>query len=406
MKAHESSAPVRGVVLSGGGARGAYETGVLAYLLAETDPKLWRTPRLQILSGTSVGAIHACYLAAAADRPQHDITRLLSVWRSFRLDRVLRFALRDVLHLPTDIRAMLRGVELHRGGVLLNSEVLQSVVIRDIAWPKIRQNLAAGRIDAVTVSATQIGSGRNVVFVDAREPWNPPWSRDPRRVGRAVRLRPAHALASAAIPLLFPAIAIDGQYHCDGGLRQNTPVSPALRLGVDRLLVIATRPPPALLAPPPEADAGPESYPKPLYLVGKLLDALMLDRLEYDLTRLEGVNRLIRDGTKTFGPDFAPKLAETIRKDRGHGFREVKTTVVRPSCDIGAMATQFAREIHPHLGGLPGWLLSTLGRSEAVANSDLMSYLMFDGRFAEQVIQLGMADADARRAELIEFLRD
>ena len=132
----------------------------------------------------------------------------------------------------------------------------------------------------------------------------------------------------------------------------------------------------------------------------------MLDRLEYDLTRLESVNRLIRDGRAAFGPDFERRLAETVWRDRGHAFREVKTVVIRPSRNIGELAAAFANTIQPNLGGLPGWLLSKLGHSEAVANTDLMSYLMFDGRFAEQVIQLGMADADARRAELLEFMKD
>jgi len=216
-------------------------------------------------------------------------------------------------------------------------------------------------------------------------------------------MRPAHALASASLPILFPPIEIDGSYYCDGGLRQNTPVSPALRLGVDRLLIIATRPSPAAI--PPRA-AAVEEMPTPIYLFGKLLDALMLDRLEYDLTRLESVNKLIRGGREAFGDGFAARLSQTVRKDRGHGFREVATVVVRPSQDIGERAAEFARTIHPTLGGVPGWLLSKLGHSEAVASTDLMSYLMFDGRFAEQIIRLGMADADAQRAALLDFLRD
>jgi NTE family protein len=399
----EPAAPVRGLVLSGGGARGAYEAGVLAYLFQELDAKLRERARLHVLAGTSVGAIHASFLASTADRPDYDISRLLGIWRSFRLDRVLQLGLRNVVHLPFDLRTLVRGLKEPKGGIFLNSEILQSVVIRDVAWPKIRHNLHAGHLSALTVSATHIASGRNVIFVDSREPWTPPWSRDPRREGQAVRMRPAHALASAALPFLFPSIEIDGSYYCDGGLRQNTPVSPTLRLGVDRLLVVATRPKDE---PATEISASREEYPRPLYLIGKLIDALMLDRLDYDLTRLESVNRRIRDGRAAFGPDFEERIAEQVRRDRGHSFREVKTVVIRPSRDIGAMATQFARTIHPHLGGLPGWLLSKLGYSEAVANTDLMSYILFDGRFAEQVIQLGMADADAKRAELVEFLRD
>ncbi len=402
-----AGSPKRGLVLSGGGARGAYEIGVLQYALKELPSSLWEQARFRVFSGTSVGAINACFLAAFAEQTHLGIDRLADVWRSFRLDKVLRLGIRDLIRLPVQVRDMLHGMELPQGGVMLNSEVLQSLVIRDLSWTSIRHNLRAGLLDAITVSTTHVASGRTVVFADTHTPITGPWSRDPRKEGRAVRLRPAHALASAAIPFIFAPIAIDGAYYCDGGLRQNTPVSPALRLGADRLMVIATRPNGTMSGhggePPPSQHEPP---PNGIYLLGKLLDALMLDRLEYDLTRVESMNRIIRDGQATFGPQFAERLAKTAAKDRGYELREVKTLVIRPTVDIGAMATEFARQVHPNLGGVPGWLLSKLGHMEAIANTDLMSYLMFDGRFADELIALGMRDADAHRQELIDFLKD
>ncbi len=399
-----ASSPTRAIVLSGGGARGAYEAGVLAYLFQELPQQLFDTPRIQIFCGTSVGALHSCYLSGIAHLPRHRAGSLVRTWRAMRIDRALRLQVGDVMKLPRELYSLfVRPREAT--GVLFNSKLLQGVVIREVPWKQIHRNVRSGAVRAVTVSATHVSTGRTTVFVDRTEGGVPPWTRDRRVVARAVRIGPLHAMASGAIPFLFPSIAIDGEYYCDGGLRQNTPLSPALRLGADRVLVIGLRQEEVRNAGPRTSEGG-EYYPTPGYLAGKIADALMLDHLDYDLSRLAGYNALLRDGMQAFGPKFVDRMSEMALRTRGARYRDIQTVLIRPTRDIGAMASRFVSENHPSFGGLPGWLLSKLSASPSLANSDLISFILFDGRFAEELIELGKHDAHACREQLIDFLKD
>lgn len=405
----EGPAPATGVrralVLSGGGARGAYEAGILAYIFQELPQELHKNVPIRILCGTSVGAVHACFLAGNAHLPRFNIGRLLELWRGIHLDRMLRIRLVDLLRIPRDVRALMAGAE-QGPGVLLNSKYLQEIVVRETPWVRIRRNVRSGVVQALTVSATHIHSGKTVVFVDRHGGGVPPWSRDQRVLATPARIGPLHAMASAAIPFMFPAIAIDGAYYCDGGLRQNTPLSPALRSGADRVLLMGLRNRYADTRFEMGSAASPERYPPPLYMLGKLLNSLLIDRLDYDLQRLEGFNTILRDGQEAFGEEFIDHLSASSQKFRGQSYRDVQTTYIRPSRDIGAMASEFVQAEHPRFGGTPGWLLSKLAEHDSAARSDLMSYLLFDGKFAQNLIALGMADADAARGELIAFLKD
>ena len=226
-------------------------------------------------------------------------------------------------------------------------------------------------------------------------------------MARSTNIRAQHALASAAIPLLFPAIEIEGAYYCDGGVRQNTPLSPALRLGADKVLIVGLRADdPEPVASARLSDDDQEPYPGPMFLVGKLIDSIMLDRLDYDLKRLEGFNTLLKDGEVAFGDSFLDQMSETARRMRGMRYRPVDTLMVRPSRDLGQMANEFVDVFKSKLSGMAGMLFETISDVEALGGSDLLSYLMFDGRLAAALIELGRADADAAREDLIEFFRD
>jgi NTE family protein len=397
--------PVRGIVLAGGGARGAYEVGVLDYIFGELPKELLASTRIQILCGTSVGAIHACFLAASAHLPQRNLDRLVQMWRTLRLEQMVRLSALDLARLPSDVKNLFRKSGAPPG-VIINSEHLRQIVVQETPWPSLRDNLRRRLLDAVTVTATHISSGRTVVFVDRHDGVVPPWSRDRRVAARPVRMGPTHALASAAIPFLFPAVAVEGAYYCDGGLRQNTPLSPALRLGADRVLVIGLRHEDSDLTTTRLTVAGEEPYPGPFLLIGKVLDALLLDHLDYDLARLEGFNTLLRDGRQAFGAAFDEQVNAIAERTRGQHYRKVETSVIRPSRDIGEMATEFVF-IHKHkFGRLRGYILGKLAASDFLAHSDFLSYLLFDGRFAESLMELGRADADAARDKLIDFLKE
>lgn len=404
----DGRAPRRALVLSGGGARGAYEVGVLSYLFGELPESLHAGGRLGLLCGTSVGAIHACFLASAAQLPGHHIKQLEAVWRGLKLETLVRMGAMDMLRMPSDVLGLLsRSVK--DSGLLFDIDNLHRTVTQDINWPQIRRNMQAGHVEGLTVSTTHVASGRTVVFVDA--PGGvPSWTRDARRLAKACRIGPQHALASAAIPLLFPTVSIDGAHYCDGGLRQNTPLSPALRLGADRVLVISVGHGGQAITP--LADAGgvvafePEKQPNASLVLGKVLNALLLDHLDYDLAQLRGFNRLIEDGEAAFGPSFTQTIGATTKNVRGAGYRKVAPMIIRPSRDLGELAWRWLERRGRKLPGALGAGLRYLMRQGSSRHADLFSYLAFDGDFATELVALGRHDAHAAREQLIAFLQD
>jgi len=280
--------------------------------------------------------------------------------------------------------------------------------VRSIPWRGIRANVESGRVRAVCVAATEIATGRVVVFLESRDRRLPGWTRDPSVVPRITHLRPTHALASAAIPLLFPAVRIASTYYADGGIRLNTPLSPALRLGADRVLVVALRPETHLAHEAVLAEHRVEDYASPTYLFGKILNSLLLDHLDSDLARMRVVNELIQDGQRAFGDDFLTRLAEVSESRGGQRFRVIEDLVIRPSADLGALAAQVLQELPDAQARSPFFRFAkrNLGDGRRSAEADLFSYLLFDGRFVAPLTELGYRDARAREEELARFFAD
>src|SRR5436309_2441398 len=192
--------------------------------------------------------------------------------------------------------------------------------------------------DAAVRSFNNISTGKSVVWVYNREGAVHRWARDPFVVARPARLGPAHALASAAIPFLFPAPRVDGSYYCDGGLRLNTPLAPALRLGADRLLIVGLK-----HVPTPEEEAKlaasrEANYSSVTYLAGKVLNALLLDHVDYDVDRLRLVNAILDTGTRAYGPGFLERINEAIVELRGTPYRVVRNLYLLPSQDLAVIA--------------------------------------------------------------------
>ncbi len=394
------------LVLAGGAARGAYEVGIVKYVLLDVARSLSRRIHLDILCGTSVGALNACALAAFADMPPAErIGRLLDVWRGLDIDAMISPDVRGVFAMGGRLLGRApraRDVPAREGG-LLDPSGLERLVVREIPFAHIRANLEYELLDALTVSTTHVATGRTVVFIQRREPGLPPWSADPTVEPRAEEITPAHALASAAIPILFRAVRIDGEYYCDGGLRQNVPLSPARRLGADGVLVINPR----FIPTTPLGDEEEEvedAFPGPLFLLGKTLNALLLDRIDTDLARLESVNKILEAGKRAYGPDFVDKLNVTLGHKPGRGLRPMSSMLVRASRDIGQLATEYVRSAaFSHVQGITGRLMRRLAEQDGRNEADLLSYLLFDGGFASRLIELGYADAHARHDELCEF---
>jgi len=387
-----------GLVLAGGGARGAYEAGVLYYLYCEAPAELRERVHFKVLSGTSVGAINVSALAAASHAPALGVRKLMELWRGLKLDDLLPIGFSDLW----SVSAWLLGKNQRES--LLPGNGVKDFINDSIDWDQIHKNLASGVIHAMSVSCTHVPSGRTVVFYETRDGRPRPWSRDPHVTAIHTRLGPAHSRASAAIPLLFPPVAIDGIPYVDGGLRQNTPLSPALRMGSSRILVVGVSHEKRQKSLADLDGVRVDSLGRPVFMMGKVLNALMLDHVDYDLIRLGHFNQLIADGQGVFGSDFADRLNQVTYAQRQARYRVVPHLTLRPSRDIGGLAADYARS-REFLAdrGLTARTIRLLARAEPRDEADLTSYLLFDGGFAERLMQLGADDARAKRDELLRF---
>jgi NTE family protein len=387
------------MILSGGGARGAYEVGVLSYIFDELTRILGAPPKIDILCGTSVGAINACFLAAHLGDPVLGLRRLVDLWSDLELTRVLGFGIRQVVTLP---RVLLGGAE---GSGLFDVRPMAELVQREISWRAVSRCLRKHMIRALTVSCTEVSTGRTVVFMQTSPDLMIPPSAPPRTLFRANRIGPQHALASAAIPLLFPPVRIDDELYLDGGLRQNTPIAPALRLGATHIFAIGSS---REIQGRVVREAGHHEAaraPGAAFLLGKVLNAFLLDHIDVDIELLTRINDVLVDGTRAFGPGFTETLsAEAGRRD-AQDYRFVHCMRVRPSEDIGQLAND-----HLKRGRLRGDPILTKRLFNLLdlgveGEADLASYLLFDGPFCRRLIEMGRADAQARRDDLLEFFR-
>ncbi len=394
-----------GLVLAGGSARGAYEVGVIRYVVEDVARALGRDVPIDIISGTSAGSINACVLAAHADKPSARGALLARQWTDLELENVVRPAPGEILHVAT--RMLGRGArssagERRRGGVLDPSGIER--IVRNVTpFRAIEEHLRAGRLTALSISTTHVASGRTVVFVQRREAGIPRWGSDPTMIARTAMIRAEHVLASAAVPLLFPAVEIDGQFYCDGGLRQNVPLSPARRLGADGLIVVNPRYIREETPSPAVAQSRERGYPDPLFVFGKAMNALLLDRIENDIRRLEKLNAVLSAGERCYGTDFGATLNAELGRSGQSALRPLEVVYIRASQDIGVLAADYVRsaEFAKRVPGFLGRGIRKIGESETEA--DLLSYVLFDGPFAGQLIEMGRTDARARHDELVNF---
>jgi len=406
--------PKRAIVLSGGGARGAYEAGVLRFILDDLPRLKGIQPDFEILCGTSVGAIHACFLAATADETERRGERLADIWHRMKVHEIFKFTTSDFFRLPRRIMGVKRVAQQLRDGQrpdrlygLLDTEPLERLVLQSIPWRGIRRNLRTGRIDTVCVAATQIATGRAVLFCDSDRPELPPWANVSNLRMQRIRLSPLHALASAAIPLLFPSVRVGARYYADGGLRLNTPLAPAVRLGADKVMVIGLTHPVGPSVNEATAQERTAEFGNPMYLFGKVLNALMLSPIETDIARLQFVNDILDAGSEAFGPDFVERLNTQLDSHEDRALKRIENLVVRPSEDLGRLAADVVRD-DPELdfGPFVGLLRKVTGAGDNAREADLLSYLLFDDAYARRCVEVGYRDAQAREEELARFFVD
>jgi NTE family protein len=368
-------------VLPGGGARGAFQVGVLK-ALAELLPKGSINP-FPILSGTSAGAVNTVVLASKARRFKVAMAELEHVWANFRCNQVYR----------TDTWTMLRS-SLHwmasvaTGGLvtfppsMLDNAPLRALLSRNVRFPRIQTAIDCGWLEAVAITAAGYGSARSTSFFQAKS-GHPNWSRT-RRVGIRTTLNLDHVMGSIAVPMMFPPVRIHGEYFGDGAMRQATPLSPAIHLGADRILVVGIRNETADRSPD---DANPQSYPTFAQIAGYTLDALFMDGLYSDLERMTRINQML---------DAVPDDEETgvLRE-----MRAIDTMVIVPSDDLRDVAYEYRKEL-PTAVRL---LFRGIGGGRRT-ESRLLSYLLFEQEYTRALIELGYRDAMSVRQELLSFV--
>jgi NTE family protein len=289
---------------------------------------------------------------------------------------------------------------------LLDPAPLADLVRDLLPWRALHENIKSGLLKGVSVTATDVESGHSVAFLESEQP--APRQTDAHVEWVSCRLTPRHALASAAIPIVFPTVRVAGRVYSDGSLRQNTPLAPALRLGADRLLVVSLRtdkPRPPPRRQDEDAQAGVSS---PLFLFGKLLNGMLLDRVEADLLNLRRVNAALRTIQQEAARALGSEAVDDVMRAAGGGLREVKDLLLRPSEDLGKLAAEVASRpvVRARMQGPAGWLLRFTGERarEQDAPSDVLSYLFFDSEYCHELIALGPRDARAREDEIAAFL--
>jgi NTE family protein len=382
------------VILSGGGARGAYEVGVLSYVLDTFAQLRGKAPPIDIVCGTSVGALNACYLAAHLESARQGMLRLVDMWTALRLPDVLGFGLAQAIGLP---RVLFGGGATTTG--VFDVTPMAKLIEREIPWRAIARTLRHGYLSALSVSATEVTTGRTVIFMQTGPDGTLPTTAPPRTVVRGALIGPIHALASAAIPILFPSVRIGRELFMDGGVRQNTPIAPALRLGATHVLAIG------LSREVRGVESGGEDARSPgaSFVLGKVLNAFLLDHVQNDIETLTRVNHLLEDGQRAYGPEFLQKINALATRRGDPAYKRVETLIVRPSEDIGRLAAAYVRSGKIRGGAAMARRLFTVVDVGEATEADLASYLLFDGDFARKLIELGHADAAARRHEIAEF---
>jgi NTE family protein len=386
------------MILSGGGARGAYEVGVLWYIFDDLSRMRGAPPKIDILCGTSVGAINACYLAAHLTDPVLGMRRLVHLWSELQITRVLGFGPRQFVGIP---RLLLGGGE---GTGLFDVRPMAELVQREISWRALARALRRKQLRALTVSTTEVATGRTVVFMQTAPDVDIPRTAPPRTLFRSDHIGPHHALASAAIPLLFPPVRIEDELYLDGGLRQNTPIAPALRLGATHIFAIgSSREFKGVRAHEGARDV---KAPGAAFLLGKVLNAFLLDHVDVDLELLTRLNNVIRDGTKHYGTGFLDAMSAEAQRRNAPAYRLVNAFTLRPTEDMGKLASDHVRR--GKLIGNPFLTRRLLNALDIGVGdeADLASYLLFDGHFCRQLIEMGRADAHAHRDEILAFFGD
>ncbi len=376
--------------LAGGGARAAYQIGVLQAILSLLSEYGWsaRQNPFEIICGTSAGAINATALACRADDFEESVTHLLHIWRNLEVEQVYRADSIGVLRSGArwlsllSFGWLLRKWHAQPPNSLLDNAPLVGLLHKMLDLPRLDQALNSGVLDALAVSASSYTGGSHVTFYQSARAI-PSWRRA-QRMSVQQQIGVDHLLASAAIPLIFPAVPLYCNDRCeyfgDGSIREVAPVSPAIHLGATKILVIGS----GHVGGPQRNFAEYSGYPSLAQIAGHAMSSIFLDGLSVDLERIMRIN-----GTLSL---------LTPEQRRQTPLRQVNLLAITPSVPLDSLASR-------HVGSLPlpiRTLLSTIGATERRGGA-LASYLLFEASYTRSLIELGQIDTLSRREEVLRF---
>lgn len=370
--------PKVGLILTGGGARAAYQVGVLRAVSAML-PKGVRNP-FPVICGTSAGAINATSLAVSARNFHEGVRLLVEVWENFHVNQVYRSDPIGMLYNSVRVLASLL-FNRHSAISLLDDSPLTKLLGHRLPFRGIQKSIKSGALHALGITAWGYTSGQSVTFYQGAENITP-WDRK-RRVGISTNIGVEHLAASSAIPFLFPAMKINREYFGDGSMRQLAPISPALHLGAERILVIGVH---------DTKNAQPDrvkivSYPPMAQIAGHVMNSIFLDSLDVDLERLQRINEIIQ------------LIPRGTLENSSMQLRPIKSMVISPSEEINKIAEQYAHTL-PLTMRLAYRAIGAMGRD----GSTLLSYLLFEKPFCQALIKLGHQDTMSHKSEILQFI--
>jgi len=376
-KNHQVNTKKIGLLLSGGGARGAYQVGVLK-AIATLYPRNHSIP-FPVLCGTSAGAMNSTALGCYASSFHLGVKKLEWIWRNMRTNDIYRSDLSHVSHHMFNNMTKWMRSDLYRNRPtsLLDNSPLRQLINRVVPFERLERNIARGHLHALSVTASSYQTGNSVSFYQGH-PSIKDWKRSKRESSRGV-LHTDHLMASAALPLVFPAIEVRQSFYGDGSIHQLSPLSPAIHLGADKILCIG------LDSPHDQAAHAVMKHPSASSIAGHLLDSVFSDTLDSDIERTERVNATL---------DLIPPHLQ-----QSHNLRRIDTLLINPSIDINLTAKR-------HYNDVP-WaikrLLASIGVTKS-SESSLISYLLFEKAYCTELIAAGFRDGIAQKKELSEFL--